>query len=175
MSQAEGAPDGVADTRHAQYIARLDERRRRGWHRRWTVLGGVLLLAGVVALVLRIAALPGPLAVPTDPRLHYDPRGDYGTLQGTLHASRSGDRACFWVTPPPDAPSFSKVPTDRYYVVAPADWSADESLRLLGGFKVVIASPGEELLLVGAPGGVRTLPGCPSSGAVFLTVQAYQP
>ncbi len=59
--------------------------------------------------------------------------------------------------------------------LATADGSADESLGLLGGFEVVIAALGEQVLLVGAPDVMRTLPGCPSRHAVFLTSQAYRP
>jgi hypothetical protein len=135
------------------------------------MLGG-LVVAGAVALGIGLAAQPGPLSVPTDPRIHEDRNGDYGTVRGTLRASREGRRACFWVEPARSEPLPSKIRTSRYYLLLPGDWSADDSLQLLQSFRRPVARPGDAVTFVGAPGEPGRLPGCPAGvpfGAVSGT------
>lgn len=138
----------------------------------------VALVVGVVlvlAAALWLAARPGALAVPTDPNLHYDGRGDYGLLQGTLRASRTGNRACFWVETPTTGRAVSKIPTHRYYLILPTDWSADEALQLLHGFHQPVARPGDRVAFLGAPDAVRRLPGCPVAGVTFYSAATQTP
>jgi hypothetical protein len=125
--------------------------RRRRLIRRLVLIGALL-----VVLVVAAAAWPkptsGPLSVATTASA--DPTG---VLKGTLDATRRGDHVCYSV-------AVGGTTSVLRFVTG---WSADAHLGLRDPSGSVIAQPGDAVTVLGRPGSVGTVPGCPLSGRVW--------
>lgn len=119
-----------------------------------TITGiAVLLAVLVVAAVLWPRPQPGGLSVPTSSS-SVEPSG---VLQGSLDASRSGDRVCYSITTRGATALLRFVP----------GWTADDRLGLRDPAGLVVAQPGDEVVLLGAPGRTGAVAGCPEQGRVW--------
>lgn len=126
--------------------------RRRGLIRRAIAVGVLLVALVAVALLwprpdtggLRVATVSGQPA-PT------------GVLRGALSGTREGDRVCYSV--PSDGSTAVLRFTDG--------WTADPRLGLRDPSGLVVAQPGDEVVLLGAPAAVGTAAGCPTRGRVW--------
>lgn len=134
--------------------------RRRSIVRRALVVGGLLVALLVVAL-LWPRPTPGGLGVATVA----GETKPTGVLQGSLAAGRAGDRVCYSV------PTRGSTAVLRF----PAGWSADARLGLRDPAGLVVAQPGDEVVLLGAPAAVGTLPGCPTRGRVWTVTTVRLP
>lgn len=122
-------------------------------------LVAVLLAVLVASALLWPRQRTGALEVPTSDR----PAAASGVVTGRLDATRDGDRVCFTVAAD-DGPAL---------LVFPAGWGADAGLGLLDPTGVVVAPRGTVVRVVGEPGEVGRVSGCPGSGRVW-TVSAVR-
>lgn len=124
--------------------------RRRAFVRRIVVVGALLVVL-LAAALLWPRPQRGGLSVPTASA------SPSGVLEGVLAAERVGDRVCFTI-------STRRTTAVLRFAVG---WSADASLDLLDPSGLVVARPGEEVVLLGAPGAVGTVAGCPTRGRTW--------
>jgi len=134
--------------------------RRRTIVRRALVVGALLVVLLVGAL-LWPRPTPGGLGVATV-AAETKPTG---VLQGSLAAARAGDRVCYSV------PTRGSTAVLRF----PQGWSADARFGLRDPAGLVVAQPGDQVVLLGAPAAVGTLPGCPTRGRIWTVTSVRLP
>ena len=130
-------------------MAERDRRRRRTGR----IVGLVVLVAA-----LAVAALLWPR--PTTGALTVASVGTVaptGVLQGEISATRSGDRVCYSIA------AKSGTAVLRF---APA-WSADALRGLRDPSGLVVAQPGDTLVILGAPSSVGSVAGCTQRGRIW--------
>ncbi|WP_345479832.1 hypothetical protein [Amnibacterium soli] len=135
-------------------------------HRRRTIVRRALVVAALVLALVVVAVLwpsptPGGLSVATAP----GKTKPTGVLQGALTAARTGDRVCY------------SVPTrgSRAVLRFAEGWTADSRLGLRDPAGLVVAQPGDEVVLLGAPSSVGTVPGCPTRGRIWTVTTLRLP
>jgi hypothetical protein len=126
------------------------DRRRRLVQR--IVLVAVLVLVLAATAVFWPRPVRGDLTVSTTSQV--DPAG---VLKGEVAASRVGDRACYSVTSGTGTAVLRFVP----------GWSADTKLGLRDTSGLVVAQPGDTVVLLGAPGTVGAVAGCTQQGRIW--------
>lgn len=134
--------------------------RRRSIVRRALVVGALVVALVVVAL-LWPRPTPGGLSVATAA----GETKPTGVLQGRLSADREGDRVCYSV------PTRGSTAVLRFA----EGWSADARLGLRDPAGLVVAQPGDEVVLLGAPAAVGALPGCPARGRIWTVTSLRLP
>lgn len=122
---------------------------------------GALLVALVVGALLWPRPTPGGLSVATAPG-ETEPAG---VLQGSLDADRAGDRVCY------SLPTRGSTAVLRF----PAGWSADARLGLRDPAGLVVAQPGDRVVLLGTPAAVGALPGCSTRGRIWTVTSVRLP
>jgi hypothetical protein len=131
-------------------MAAKEQRRAFRW--RLLALGGL-----VVVLVLVVVLWPKPtrgaLGVATTSAA-VEPSG---VLRGVLVAAREDDRACYSMS----------VRGATAVLRFPEGWSADERLGLRDTSGGVVAQPGARITMLGAPGRIGTVAGCPDRGRIW--------
>jgi hypothetical protein len=126
-------------------------------HRRSVLIRRIVVLAVLLGVLVTAAVLwpkaqPGGLTVATTAAV--DPSG---ALQGKVAAVRAGDRVCFSVTRDGGASVL------RF----PPGWSSDAELDLRDPSGLVVAQPGDTLVLLGRPGAIGSVPGCTDRGRIW--------
>ena len=84
---------------------------------------------------------------------------------GSLAGAREGDRVCYSV------PTRGSTAVLRF----PAGWSADARLGLRDPAGLVVAQPGDEVVLLGAPAAVGSVPGCSVRGRIWTITSVRLP
>jgi hypothetical protein len=117
----------------------------------------IVILAALLG-VLATAAVFWPRATPGGLRVSTTASVDpAGVLKGRVSATRSGDRACFTITGSGTTSVLRFVP----------DWSADTQLGLRDPSGLVVAQPGDTIVLLGRPGKVGSVAGCTDRGRIW--------
>jgi hypothetical protein len=130
-------------------MAARDRRRRRTGR-----------IVGLVLLVLALAAAALFWPRPTKGALDVSSIAAVaptGLLQGQMAAARSGDRVCYSIAAKGTTAVLRFVP----------GWSADALLGLRDPSGLVVAQPGDTLVILGAPASVGTVTGCPRRGRIW--------
>ena len=137
----------------------------RSVRRRSTVRRVILVGALLVALLVVALFWPRPASGGLDVATVAGQTKPTGALQGALAAGRAGDRVCYSVT------TRGSAAVLRF----PAGWSADTRLGLRDPSGLVVAQPGDQVVLLGAPTAVGTLPGCSIRGRVWTVTSIRLP
>ncbi len=116
------------------------------------VILAVLLGVLAGAAVLWPKPLTGGLTVSTTASV--DPSG---VLKGPVSAVRPGDRVCYSITSGTTTSVLRFVP----------GWSADAQLGLRDASGLVVAQPGDTVVLLGRPGKVGAVAGCTQQGRIW--------
>jgi hypothetical protein len=114
----------------------------------------LVVLLGVLATTAAFwpRATPGGLTVATTASVEPG-----GVLQGKVAAERSGDRVCYTVTSRGTTSVLRFVP----------GWSADAQLGLRDPSGLVVAQPGDTIVLLGRPGSIGSVAGCEQRGRIW--------
>jgi hypothetical protein len=134
--------------------------------RRRTIIRRSIAVAVLVAVLVVVALLwPRPQRGGLDVATAPGATAPTGVLQGALVAKRQADRACYSLT------SRGTTSVLRFA----EGWSADTRLGLRDPSGLVVAQPGDDVVLLGAPAAVGTLPGCTARGRIWTVTSVRLP
>jgi hypothetical protein len=98
------------------------------------------------------------LRISTSPDLHYNERGDYAGLEGTMKATRHGNTACYTL----DVANDGSAP---YALTFPAGWGAKKDLTLVDDSGRTVILPNYEAEVWVTPSDVGQPDYCPAGPA----------
>lgn len=135
-----------------QYSPMLVKERRRARRLRLVALVGLLVILAAL-LLLWPKPQRGAMSVATT-SASVEPSG---ALRGILRASQEGHRVCYSMV----------VRGSTSVLRFPQGWSADERLGLRDQSGGVVAQPGAQVTMLGAPAAVGSVPGCSQRGRIW--------
>lgn len=114
----------------------------------------LVALLGVLALAAVFWPRPTPGGLTVSTTAAVDPAG---VLRGRVAATRTGDRVCFTTTANGTTSVLRFEP----------GWTADAQLGLRDPSGLVVAQPGDTIVLLGRPGKVGAVAGCEQTGRIW--------
>lgn len=134
--------------------------------RRRTIVRRVVAVGVLVAVLVVVALLwPRPQRGGLDVSTASGTTTPAGVLQGPLAADREAGRACYSLT------SRGTTAVLRFA----EGWSADTRLGLRDPSGLVVAQPGDDVVLLGAPATVGRVPGCTARGRIWTVTSVRLP